>query len=117
MLAYLVLLMDPNPRPLLGIEEPENGLHPKLLQILAEELRAHARGEFSGRSSQVLVSSHSPYFIDSLEPKELWVMERSEDGFADVKRADRLEKVPHFMEAGGKLGDLWYEGFFGMGNP
>ena len=117
MLAYLVLLMDPNPRPLLGIEEPENGLHPKLLQILAEELRAHARGEFSGRSSQVLVSSHSPYFIDSLEPTELWVMERSEDGFADVKRADRLEKVPHFMEAGGKLGDLWYEGFFGMGNP
>ena len=40
MLAYLVLLHDPEPPPFIGIEEPENFLHPRLLSELAEECRA-----------------------------------------------------------------------------
>jgi predicted ATPase len=42
MLAYLTLLYDPNPHPLLCVEEPENQLYPKLLWELAEEFRSYA---------------------------------------------------------------------------
>jgi predicted ATPase len=42
MLAYLVLLHDPMPPPFIGIEEPENFQHPRLLPELAEECRAAA---------------------------------------------------------------------------
>ncbi|MDR1291022.1 MAG: AAA family ATPase, partial [Planctomycetaceae bacterium] len=55
MLAYLVLLNDPKPYPLLCIEEPENQLYPQLLEELAEEFR-----EYANRGEQVLVSTHSP---------------------------------------------------------
>lgn len=114
MFAYLILLNDPSPPPLLCIEEPENGLHPKLLTILAEEFRAHAMGA-SGGGTQVFVSSHSPFFIDALHPKELWIMERNSNGYAVVERADKKSGVAQFMSEGAKLGDLWYEGYFGGG--
>lgn len=117
MLAYLVLLMDPEPPALLCVEEPENGLHPKLLGILAEELRSHARGAFSTNPTQVLVSSHSPSFVDPLHPEELWVMERRKDGFATLTRADRLRGIPEFINEGATLGALWIEGQFRRGNP
>lgn len=117
MFAYLVLLMDPDPPPLLCIEEPENGVHPRLLPILAEEFRSHARKGATGTVSQVLVSSHSPYFIDALRPEELWVMERTESGFSAVVRSDRLRGVPDFVKEGAGLRSLWFEGHFRRGNP
>lgn len=115
MFAYLVLLMDPAPPPLLCVEEPENGLHPKLLGVLAEEFRLHASGRGSG--AQVLVSSHSPYFVDALRPEELWVMQREKGGYASVVRSDRLSGIPEFMLHGASLGDLWFEDQFRRGNP
>lgn len=111
MFAYLVLLSDPEPPPLLCIEEPENGLHPKLLPILAEELRAHAT------KAQVFVSSQSPYFVNALRPEELWIIDRGEDGFATVERSDRIAGVPEFVAEGATLGNLWSEGQFHRGNP
>ncbi len=119
MFAYLVLLMDPEPPALLGVEEPENGLHPKLLQVLAEEFRAHAEGAFSKtqKRTQVLVSSHSPYFVDALRPDELWVMERDQHGFASAVRSDRLQGIPEFINEGASLGSLWFEEQFRRGNP
>ncbi len=109
MFAYLVLLNDPEPPPLLCIEEPENQLHPKLLSILAEEFRAHAA------KTQVLVSSHSPYFVNALEPKELWWLQRNARGYAQATRADRSEGIPEFLAEGLRLGDLWTAGHLGSG--
>jgi len=63
MLAYLLLLYDPAPPPFIGIEEPENFLHPRLLPGLAEECRGA-----SGRG-QLLVTTHSPFFINALRPE------------------------------------------------
>ena len=60
MLAYLVLLYDPEPPPFIGIEEPENFLHPRLLPELAEECRATCE------RTQLLVTTHSPFFLDGL---------------------------------------------------
>lgn len=61
MFAYLVLLNDPSPFPLLAVEEPENQLYPELLPELAEEFRSYAE-----RGGQVFVSTHSPDFLNAL---------------------------------------------------
>lgn len=111
MLAYLTLLYDPEPPQLIGIEEPENQLHPRLLSELAEECHnAAAR-------SQLLVTTHSPYFVNGLQPKELWVLYRDEKGFTQTKRAYDMEGIREFMENGAQLGHLWMEGYFSVGDP
>ena len=111
MLAYLVLMNDPAPPPFIGIEEPENFLHPRLLYGLAEECRGAAG------STQILVTTHSPFFLDALRPHEVRVLWRDESGYTQCHALDRNTKVNAFMDAGAQLGDLWMEGHFGVGDP
>lgn len=111
MLAYLTVLYDPEPAPLIGIEEPENYLHPRLLRHLAEECRGAAD------RSQLLVTSHSPFFVDGLRADELWVLYRADDGYTRARRASNMPAVVSFMDHGGLLGDLWMEGYFDVGDP
>jgi predicted ATPase len=111
LLAYLTILFDPNPPAVIAIEEPENQLHPKLLPVLAEEIR-----QISDRS-QVLVTTHSPEFLGAVRPKELWMINRADDGFARVGRASYSEVVTTMMSAGASLGDLWSEGYLSAADP
>lgn len=111
MLAYLTVLYDPLPPQLIGIEEPENQLHPRLLPELAEECRKAA-----GRG-QLMVTTHSPFFVNALRPEEVWVLYRNEKGYTQGRRATDMNGVTEFMDAGGKLGQLWMEGFFDAGDP
>ncbi len=111
LLAYLIVLFDPNPPQLVGIEEPENHLHPRLLPQLAEECRS------ASANTQLMVTTHSPFFVDSLKPEELWVLYRDEKGFTQAKRTADMQGVKQFMEHGALLGSLWMEDFFEVGNP
>ena len=111
MLAYLTLLHDPNPPTLIGIEEPENFLHPRLLNELAEECRAAAE------RTQLLITTHSPFFVDELRSRELRVLWRDESGYTQVLRVSEIAGVKSFVEEGAKLGELWMEGHFGTGDP
>jgi predicted ATPase len=111
MLAYLVLLYDPAPPPFIGVEEPENFLHPRLLNGLAEECRAAAE------RGQLLVTTHSPFFINALRPDEVRVLYRDARGYTQTVSAAEIRGVPEFMSAGAVLGDLWLEGHFGVGDP
>ena len=111
MLAYLTVLYDPEPPPLIGIEEPENQLHPRLLIELAEECRiATAR-------TQLMVTTHSPFFVNGLRPEEVRVLYRDEQGFTQAVRAADMERVRGFVEEGALLGHLWMEGHFDVGDP
>jgi predicted ATPase len=111
MLAYLTVLYDPAPPKLVGIEEPENYLHPRLLPELAEECRnASAR-------TQLLATTHSPFFVNALKANELWVLYRDEKGYTQARRASDMRGVVKFMENGASLGDLWTEGYFEVGDP
>ncbi|MCY3762563.1 MAG: AAA family ATPase, partial [Gemmatimonadetes bacterium] len=103
--AYLLLLEDPAPPPFLCIEEPENGLYPKLLETLANEFREHATGS---KGSQVFVTTHQPYFVDALSPEEVWILEKGEDGFAKIRRANDDQIVNNMVEEGLPLGGLWF---------
>lgn len=111
MLAYLVLLYDPAPPPFIGIEEPENFLHPRLLSELAEECRAAAE------RAQLLVTTHSPFFINALRPEEVRVLYRDTTGYTQAIRAADIQGIPEFMSSGALLGHLWLEGRFGVGDP
>ncbi|WP_445250518.1 AAA family ATPase [Microcoleus sp. OTE_8_concoct_300] len=111
LLAYLIVLFDPNPPQLVGIEEPENHLHPRLLPQLAEECRS------ASANTQLMVTTHSPFFVDSLKPEELWVLYRDEKGFTQAKRTADMKGVKQFMDQGALLGSLWMEDFFDVGNP
>lgn len=110
-LAYLVLLHDPSPPPFIGIEEPENFLHPRLLPELAEECRA------ATRHTQLLVTTHSPFFLNALRPQEVRVLWRNENGYTETQRASDLQGVNAFINAGALLGQLWMEGQLGVGDP
>ena len=111
MLAYLVMLNDPAPPPFIGIEEPENFLHPRLLPELAEECR-QATGH-----TQLLVTTHSPFFLNALRPEEVRVLWRDDSGYTQTQRASELQGVPEFVAQGALLGQLWMEGQLGVGDP
>lgn len=111
MLSYLTVLYDPNPPQLVGIEEPENHLHPRLLAELAEECRA------ASERTQLMVSTHSPFFVNGLRPQETWILYRDERGFTQARCAAGLPGVRQFIQEGALLGDLWAEGYFGVGDP
>lgn len=111
MLAYLVLLYDPAPPPFVGIEEPENFLHPRLLPELAEECRG------ATERTQLLVTTHSPFFLNALRPTEVRVLWRNDQGYTQTSRASDLPGVREFSENGALLGHLWMEGQLGVGDP
>ncbi len=104
LLAYLILIHDPDPLPLIGIEEPENFLYPILQRELAEECAV------ASRSSQLMVTTHSPFFINALNPKQVYVLKRAENGFTQAVRAIDMPGVEDFMAESAVLGDLWMEG-------
>lgn len=111
MLAYLVLLLDPNPHPLLCVEEPENQLYPALLSELAEEFRSYA-----ARGGQVFVSTHSPDFLNAVELDEaFWLVKKG--GYTEIKRAKDDRQVAAYMAEGDKLGYLWKQGLFEGADP
>ena len=107
--AYLLLLEDPNPRPFICIEEPENGLYHKLLETLATEFREHATEHKGG--AQVFITTHQPYFVNGLEPKEVWILEKGEDGFSNIRRASEDPLVNNLVEEELPLGGLWYSDY------
>ncbi|MCC6156673.1 MAG: AAA family ATPase [Deltaproteobacteria bacterium] len=111
LLAYLTVLHDPDPPQFIGIEEPENFLHPRLLPELAEECRAASAG------SQLLATTHSPFFLNGLRPNEVRVLYRDEKGYTQALRASDIPGVPEFVSEGASLGQLWLEGQFGVGDP
>lgn len=111
MLAYLTVLYDPEPPRFIGIEEPENFLHPQLLLGLAEECRA------ATERSQLLITSHSPFLINAIKADEVRVLYRDEQGFTQAVRAGDIPGINEFMQAGATLGHLWMEGHFGVGDP
>ena len=111
MLAYLTVLYDPTPSKLVGIEEPENQLHPRLLPELVEECRT------ASSQMQLMITTHSPFFVNGLRPEELWVLYRDEKGHTQARRSVDMKGIKEFMESGAKLGYLWMEGYFEVGDP
>lgn len=106
MFAYLVMLYDPRPHPLLAVEEPENQLYPELLIELAEEFRDYAR-----RGGQVFISTHSPDFLNGVELEEIFYLVKK-NGFTTVRRASDIKLLRNLVDEGDLPGSLWKQRLF-----
>lgn len=106
MFAYLVLLYDSHPHPLLAVEEPENQLYPQLMYELVEEFRDYAR-----RGGQVFVSTHSPDFLNATQLNEIYWLSK-QNGFTNVQRASENDRLKKLVDEGDLPGALWRQGLF-----
>ena len=109
LLGIMSIIRDPNPPDLICIEEPENNLHPHLLELLVDEFRSVSE------KVQIIVTTHSPYLIDKCAPKEVFIIDKKEG-------ESKISSPPEWMTGklpalrGRTLGECWYEGVLG-GNP
>jgi predicted ATPase len=108
-LSLLAALFRPSPPPLMCIEEPEVGLHPDALQLVADALIE------ASESMQLIVTTHSEALVDALtdRPEAVLVCERDFDNGTQMKRLskeDLKEWLEHYT-----LGDLWRKGEIGGG--
>lgn len=106
MFAYLILLFDPKPHPLLCVEEPENQLYPSLLHELAEEFASYAH-----RGGQVFVSTHSPDFLNAVPLESIFWLTK-EHGITKFSRAEDDPTLVNLVQAGDLPGYLWSQGWF-----
>lgn len=113
-LAWLSLIFSPPElgAPLYCIEEAENHLHPKLLEILVEVLNQRMI-ELGPQSAQIIVTTHSPYLVDKMELEDLIVFEKREGATQCLRPTSKkhLKELLEREEIG--LGDLWYSGALG----
>jgi predicted ATPase len=106
MFAYLILLFDPKPHPLLCVEEPENQLYPTLLRELAEEFASYAH-----RGGQVFVSTHSPDFLNAVPLESIFWLSK-EQGLTKIYKAIDNEILRNLVAEGDLAGYLWNQGWF-----
>jgi predicted ATPase len=107
LLCMVAILKSPNPPPLICIDEPELGLHPDWIELVAELMQdAAAR-------TQVIVATHSPHIVAKLDPDQVIVTEKK-NGETRLERlsAKDLEKWLRDFN----LADLWLAGHIG-GRP
>ncbi len=105
-LCLLALLCDPDPPPLLCIEEPELGLHPDILPRLADLLIE------ASQRTQIIVTTHSDILVDAMTeiPESVVVCEKKE-GKTSMVRLNKEELavwLDHY-----RLGQLWTCGEIG----
>jgi predicted ATPase len=106
MFAYLVLLADPKPHPILCVEEPENQLYPELMALLAEEFQQYAE-----RGGQVFVSSHSPDFLNAVPLASIYWLEK-EKGETSIHRVADSPLLVRLIKGGDLPGYVWNQGLF-----
>ncbi len=111
MVAYLLLISDPEPARFVGLEEPENGLYHQLFGPLAREFLKYVGG--LGAKTQMLVTTHAPLFVDALTPEQVWVLTK-EKGNTKVKRAADIPDVKGMADEHLPLGSLWFSGHLGV---
>jgi len=92
---------------LVALEEPENCIHPRLLETLIWLAR--------DSPSQVIITTHSPYLLDHVKPEEVYVVEKEglETRVKKLSTSKEVEAVKKFLEEGGTLGEAWYSGLMG----
>lgn len=105
-IALATLLLQPYPPALMVIDEPELGLHPHAISVLAELIKA------AGETSQILVSTQSVTLVNEFEPEDVIVVERSQ-GESLFRRLNGDELANWLEEY--SLGDLWMKNVIGGG--
>ncbi len=104
-IATLSVLYQDNPPPLLCLEEPENGLHPEVIPVLAKAIK-----EASERT-QIIITTHSAELLSYLDPEDIVTCERGESGGTKLVRLEK-KRLSDWLDDY-SLGDLWLKGILG----
>jgi len=115
-LAILTLAYLPNPPSVVGLEEPDRGIHPRLLREVRDALyRLSYPENYGERRSpvQVIATSHSPYFLDLFKdhPEEIVIAEKVGEEARFLRLSERPDLAELLEDA--HLGDVWYSGILG----
>ncbi len=115
-LAVLTLAYLPTPPSLVALEEPDRGIHPRLLRDLRDALYRLSYPRSCGENRppvQVLVTTHSPYMLDLYREHPEEVVLAQKEGLN--VQFQRLSDIPHFEEILGDapLSEVWYSGVLG----
>ena len=108
LLAFIVALYSGSS--VVALEEPENCIHPHLLEALIDLARK--------APCQLVITTHSPYLLDHVKPEEVYVVSKvgTETNIRRLCESKEVEAVRRFLEEGGTLGEAWYSGLIG-GSP
>lgn len=107
---YLLLLRDSKPRSTIFIETPDKDLYHDMVDVLSDEMREYT---MKNRYCQIIFSTHNPYIIETLSPKEIWIFERSfekDDGDVNIRCAGADPLVMELFHQGIGMGAIWYGG-------
>ena len=107
---YLLLLRDSNPRSTIFIETPDKDLYHDMVDVLSDEMREYT---MKNHYCQIMFSTHNPYIIETLSPKEIWIFERSfekDDGDVRIRCAGEDPLVMELFHQGIGMGAIWYGG-------
>jgi predicted ATPase len=115
-LAILTIGYLPSPPPIVCFEEPDRGIHPRLLVDIKDAMYRLAFPEKYGESRQpvqVIATTHSPYLLDLYKehPEEIVIAHKDENG-AHFERLSEKEHIAEILE-GAPLGDIWFSGILG----
>ncbi len=117
---YLLLLRDPEPKSTIFIETPDRDLYHDMVDVLADDMR-----EFTLQHpySQIIFSTHNPYIVESMSPKEIWVFSRNFDEETDEEKDDVKIRcagddpvVMALFKQGVGMGAIWYGGHLDQGS-
>lgn len=115
-LAFLALAYLPNPPSIVCFEEPDRGIHPRLLVDVRDAMYRLAFPQDYGESRppvQVIATTHSPYLLDLYKehPEQIVIAHKDEQG----AHFERLSDQPHLNEILGRapLGEIWFSGILG----
>ena len=116
-LALLTVVHQPDAPTLIGLEEPDRGLHPRLLRELRDALyRLSFPADFGIQRApvQVVVTTHSPLFLDLFKdhPEQVIIAEKSADGSATFKNLSDDAQLREII-GDAPLGEVWYSGILG----
>lgn len=115
-LAFLTLAYLPNPPAILCFEEPERGIHPRLLREVRDAMYRLCYPEDYGEKRspvQVIATTHSPYFLDLYKdhPEEVVIAHKDESGVHFERLSDKPNLDEFLQDA--PLGEVWYSGILG----
>lgn len=116
---YLLLLKDPEPKSTIFIETPDRDLYHDMVDVLADEMREFT---LAHPYCQIIFSTHNPYIVESMSPKEIWVFSREvddktgEDMDVEVRCAGTDPVVVELFEQGVGMGAIWYGGHLDQGS-
>ena len=105
---YLLLLRDKEPKSTIFIETPDKDLYHDMVDVLAIEMRQFT---LDHRYSQIIFSTHNPYIVESMPPKEIWVFGRDiKTDEINIKCAGSNPVVSELFNEGVGMGAIWYGG-------